>query len=253
MSTVSSTLTPARAVLRTEARLFGREPGALFWIMVFPTALLAILGSVPSFREVKAGLGGLSVVAVYVPTSILLSMLMASVQTMPQVLLAYRETGVLRRLRTTPVRPSVLLAAQVLLHAGAVVVSSILVVTVGRLAFDAPLPGSWPGYLLTYVLTMLATFGVGAVVTALSPNTRVGGAVSTIVVFPLMFTAGLWLPVRAMPDVLRHIVEYTPLGAASDAMTDAMAGHFPGGVHLVVLAVWAVALSVISVRTFRWE
>lgn len=250
---MSTTTSPARAVLRTEARLFGREPGALFWITVFPTGLLVILGSIPSFREAKADLGGLSVIAVYVPVSILLSMLMASVQTMPQVLLAYREAGVLRRLRTTPVRPAALLAAQVLLHAGAVVVSSALVITVGRLAYDAPLPDSWPGYLLAYVLTMLATFAIGAVVTALSPNTRVGGAASTILLFPLMFTAGVWLPVKAMPDVLRHIVEYTPLGAASDAMTDAMSGHVPGGVHLVVVAVWAAALSVISVRTFRWE
>lgn len=39
------------AVLRTELRLFRREPGALFWMLVFPTLLLAILGSIPSFRE----------------------------------------------------------------------------------------------------------------------------------------------------------------------------------------------------------
>ena len=47
------------AVLRTELRLFRREPGALFWILLFPTLLLVILGSIPGFRHHDADLGGL--------------------------------------------------------------------------------------------------------------------------------------------------------------------------------------------------
>ncbi len=46
------------AVLRTELRLFRREPGALFWILLFPTLLLVILGSIPGFRHHEADLGG---------------------------------------------------------------------------------------------------------------------------------------------------------------------------------------------------
>jgi ABC-2 type transport system permease protein len=245
--------TATTAVLRTEARLFRREPGALFWIVVFPTGLLCILGAIPSFRSDNPDLGGFSVIDLFVPVAVLFSMTLAAVQAMPQVVLAYREAGVLRRLQTTPVRPSGLLGAQVLLHAGAVVLSSVLVLAVGRLAFGTPLPQSWPGYLLAYLLVLLAAFSVGAVVTALSPNTRVGSAVSTIVVFPMLFTAGVWIPVQAMPHLLRVVVDLTPLGAASEAMTDSMAGHFPGVEHLLVVAVWAAVLAMVSVRTFRWE
>ena len=150
-------------------------------------------------------------------------------------------------------RPSGLLGAQALLHAGAVLLSSVLVLTVGRLGFGTPLPQSWPGYLLAYLLALVAAFSVGAVVTALSPNTRVDSAVSTVVVFPMLFTAGVWIPVQAMPHLLRDIVDLTPLGAASEAMTESMAGDFPGAVHLLVVAVWGIVLSLVSVRTFRWE
>jgi ABC-2 type transport system permease protein len=248
-----SSASPAAAVLRTEARLFGREPGSLFWILVFPTALLCILGAIPSFRDNDPDLGGLSVLDLYVPVSVLLSMLMAAIMAMPQVIFAYRDAGVLRRLRTTPVRPSALLLAQALLHAGAVVVSTLLVLTVGKLVFGTPLPHSWFGYLLAYLLGLAAAFSAGAVVTALSPNARVGQAISTVVLFPLMFTAGVWVPVQSMPHVMRDIVGYTPFSAVSEAMTDAMAGDFPEVKHLVIVAVWAAVLSLISVRMFRWE
>ncbi|CCH80017.1 ABC-2 type transporter [Nostocoides japonicum T1-X7] len=252
-TTTTTTTTPAAAVLRTETRLFRREPGSLFWILVFPTGLLCILGAIPGFRLDKAGLGGFSVVDLFVPVSVLVSMTLAAVQAMPPVLLAYREAGVLRRLRTTPVQPATLLGAQALLHAGAVVLSSALVVSVGRLAFGTPLPGSWPGYALAYLLALAAVFSIGSLITALSPNTRIGSAVSTVVVFPLLFTAGVWLPVQAMPHLLRDIVDLTPLGGASEAMTEAMAGHFPAGSHLLVTALWVVVVGAVSVRTFRWE
>jgi ABC-2 type transport system permease protein len=249
---VTRTAAPT-AVLRTEARLFAREPGALFWILLFPTILICILGAIPSFRDEDPDLGGLSVIDLYVPVSVLLSMTMAAIMAMPQVILAYREAGVLRRLRTTPVRPSVLLGAQVLLHTGAVVVASALVLVVGRVVFGTPLPQSWIGYAIAYLLAVLATFSIGAVLTAVSPNARVGNAICTIVLFPLMFTTGVWIPVQSMPHVLREVVGYTPLSAASEAMTQAMAGDFPDAKHLLVVAVWATVLSMLSVRIFRWE
>lgn len=249
-----STSPGTAAVLRSEARLFGRELGSLFWIVVFPTALLCILGAIPSFREPgEWSEDGLRVIDFYVPTSILLSMVLAAIMAMPPVVFAYREGGVLRRLRTTPVGPSAILIAQVMLHAAAVLASSVLVFVVGAVAFDTPLPESWAGYLLAYLLAVVAAFSIGAVVTAVTPNARVGTAIGTIVFFPAMFTAGVWVPIQALPDTLRTVLGFTPLSAASEAMTDAMAGGFPDLSHLAVVAAWGAVLSLIAVRTFRWE
>ncbi|WP_122816755.1 ABC transporter permease [Nocardioides pantholopis] len=243
----------ARVVLRTEARLFGRELTSLFWILVFPTALLCILGAIPSFRDPDPELGGLRDVDLYLPVAILLSMIMAAVMSMPPVVLAYRESGVLRRLSTTPVGPGALLGAQVLLHAAAVVTSSLLALAVGRLVFAVPFPGSLPGYGLAYLLALAAAFSIGAVLTSVSPDARTGNVVGMLVFFPAMFTAGVYLPVQAMPDPLRDVLGFTPLTAAAEAMTEALAGGFPAGQHLLVVAVWAVVLSLLAVRTFRWE
>ncbi|MDG4859383.1 ABC transporter permease [Streptomyces sp. T-3] len=248
-----ATATPATALLRTEARLMGREPGVIFWIIVFPTALLTILGLIPAFREADPELGGRRVIDLYVPVAVLLPMIVAGVQTMPGIVTGYRERGILRRLRVTPARPSSLLTAQYALHGAAMLVSVGLALTVGRLAFDVRLPEQPLGYVLALLLTALAALALGSTITALSRTTKAAQTIGTIVFFPMMFTAGVWLPVQTMPDALRRIVEVTPLGAASQALDQAATGHFPSLVHLGVTALWAALLTGAAVRWFRWE
>ncbi|MFD7606426.1 ABC transporter permease [Streptomyces mirabilis] len=241
------------AVLRTELRLFRREPGALFWILAFPTVLLVILGSIPSFRQHHADLGGLRTVDVYVPVAVLLGMIVGALQAMPQNITGYRERGILRRMSSTPVRPSALLSAQMLVYGAAALASALCALIVGRLAFDVRLPEQPYGYLLALLLAILAALALGAVVSALSRTTKIAGAIGSAVFFPMMFCAGVWIPVQAMPDLLARIVGYTPFGAAAQALNRAAAGDWPGWTHLGVLAAWTVLLTAGAARWFRWE
>ncbi|WP_018656636.1 ABC transporter permease [Actinomadura flavalba] len=246
-------MSASAAVLKAESRLFAREPFSLFWIVVFPTLLLVILGLIPSFREPSDDLGGNRVIDVYVPVSVLLALIMAGVQALPPVLSGYRERGILRRMSTTPVRPGSLLAAQIVLHFAAATGSALLVIAVGRLVFDVPLPGHPAGYLLALLLGGLSALALGATVTAVTPTTKATTVVGSIVFFPSMFLAGVWVPVQAMPGALRGVVEYLPFGAASQALNQAAGGDWPDWTHLGVTAVWAALLIAAAVRWFRWE
>ncbi|TYP89029.1 ABC transporter permease [Blastococcus xanthinilyticus] len=241
------------AVLRAEARLFGRELGSLFWILLFPTILLLILGAIPDFREADPSLGGQRVVDLYASIAVLLAMIMAAILAMPAVIAGYREHGVLRRLRTTPVHPGALLAAQVGLHAAAVLVSVVLALGVARLAYGVLLPRSLAFYALCTVLATAATFAIGAVITASARSARAVQTVGTIVFFPTMFTAGVWLPVQSMGGWLHDVVVRTPLGAAAEALNDALVGRTPDGADLAVMMGWTAVLALVSVRAFRWE
>jgi ABC-2 type transport system permease protein len=172
---------------------------------------------------------------------------------MPQNLTGYRERGILRRMSATPVRPSALLSAQMLVYGGAALISALLALIVGRLAFDVRLPQQAFGYLLALVLAILAALALGAVVSALSRTTKIAGAIGSAVFFPMMFCAGVWIPVQAMPDTLARIVGYTPFGAAAEALNRAAAGNWPGWTHLGVLVAWTVLLTAGASRRFRWE
>ncbi|MEU6510430.1 ABC transporter permease [Streptomyces sp. NPDC046942] len=241
------------AVLRTEFRLFRREPGAVFWIFLFPTLLLAILGSIPSFRHADTALGGLRPVDAYVPIAVLIALIMSGVQALPQVLTGYRERGILRRMAVTPVRPSALLSAQMTVQGAVALASALLALTVGRLAFGVTLPRQPAGYLLALLLAAAAALALGSVVSALSRTTKIAGAIGTAVFFPMMFCAGVWIPVRSMPHALARVVELTPFGAAARALDQAAAGNWPGWGHLGVLAAWTVLLTAGAARWFRWE
>ncbi|MET8612308.1 ABC transporter permease [Streptomyces misionensis] len=240
-------------VLRTEFRLFRREPGAVFWIFLFPTLLLVILGSIPSFREADTSLGGLRPVDAYVPIAVLIALIMSGVQSLPQVLTGHRERGILRRMRLTPVRPAVLLSAQMVMTGTVALASALLALVVGRLAFDVRLPARPAGYLLALLLATASALALGSVVSALSRTTKIAGAIGTAVFFPMMFCAGVWLPVQEMPRTLARVVELTPFGAAARALGEAAAGDWPGWGHLGVLAAWAVLLTAAAARWFRWE
>ncbi len=242
-------MSASAAVLGAEFRLFLRAPSSLFWIVVFPSVLLVVLGLVPSFREPDPALGGRRVIDLYVPVNVLIAMIMAGIQALPPVLSGYRERGILRRMSTTPVRPASLLAAQIVLHFAAALGSALLVVAVGRIAFGVALPG----YLLALLLGALGALALGAVVSAVTPTVKASTVVGSAVFFPMMFFAGVWVPVQAMPDLMRNIVEYPPFGAASQALDQAAGGAWPGAAHLGVTAVWAAVLIAAAIRWFRWE
>ncbi|MCK1798419.1 ABC transporter permease [Streptomyces sp. XM4193] len=241
------------AVLRAEGRLFLREPGSAFWVLLFPAALLTIIGLIPSMREVSEDLGGRRVVDIYLPVVILLAMITAGVQVMAPLLAGYRERGVLRRMSTTPVSPGVLLAAQMVINGVAMLVAAVLATVVGGVGFDVPMPQNPVGHVLVLLLSLACSLSLGAALSALARTTRAATTLGLLVYFPAMFTVGVWLPVQAMPDIFQSIVEFTPFGAASQAFDQASLGDWPSTGHLLVITVWTVLTTAVAVRFFRWE
>jgi ABC-2 type transport system permease protein len=188
-----------------------------------------------------------------VPVAILLAMIVAGVQTMPAVLSAYRERGILRRLAVTPARPVSLLTAQIAVHAVVVALAVVLALVVGRGAFGVAFPARPWAYAFAVLLTLAAALSLGAALAAVSPSTKVAQTLGTIVFFPMMFCAGVWLPVQAMPELLRRIVELTPFGAAAQLLDRAAAGDLPGLGATAVVIGWSVVLSAAAIRWFRWQ
>ena len=246
------TTTTTRAVLGAESRLMLREPGALFWIIVFPPGLLAILGLIPDFRSPDEALGGLRTIDVYVPTALVLTAIVASLVTMPAVIATYREQLVLRRYATTPARAGDLLFAQGALHAAAVLVGSGLALLIGSVVYDVRI-AALGSAALVYVLAVAANLSCGALIAGLAPSAKTATVIGTAAFFPSMFTAGVWYPISALPAWAETLVSLTPNGAAVLGLNQAVAGDWPDPVHLIVLAAWTVLAGVVASRYFRWE
>jgi ABC-2 type transport system permease protein len=238
---------------RNELRLFLREPLVVFFSLLFPAILVVILGSVPDFREPSPDLGGATVISLYVGISLALSLAMLGLQFLPSVLASYREKGILRRVATTPVRPIVLLAAQMASSLLIAVVSGLLVLAVGRIVYGVGLPGQVAGFVLAYLLSAAGVFAVGLLIAALAPTGKAANSIGTLLFFPSMFFAGLWTPREVLPGILQRIGDFTPLGAGERAMHEAASGHWPHPLPIVVLVAYVVVFGAAAARLFRWE
>lgn len=237
----------------TELKLFLREPGLVFFTLALPAIVLVILGCVPAFREPNPDLGGARVIDLYLPITIAMAIALTALGSVPMALATYREKRILRRMATTPVHPIRLLTAHLAVSAALAAGMLVLVLVIGRLAFAVALPRQILGYVLAFGLTTLAMLALGLLIAALAPNGKAAGGIGNILFFPLAFFAGLYFPRAAMPDVLRQISDFTPLGAGVSAMDTAAAGSWPPLLPIGVMLIWALAAGAVAARYFRWE
>ncbi|MFZ0388705.1 MAG: ABC transporter permease [Solirubrobacteraceae bacterium] len=253
--------TPARAgnrqrafarLLGTELRLFGREPLALFWGVAFPLVLLIVLGIATS-KKPQHSLGDVKFIVAYTPVVMVFTLTILALNGLPAVLASYREKGYLRRLSTTPIGAWRLLTAQIVLNFAVSAVAVILIAAIARIAFGVALPGQVGGFALAMVLGAAAMLGLGTLISAIAPSPRIAGLVGSLLFFPMMFFAGLWVPRAEMGSVLRHVSDFTPLGALVAAVQNTEAGHWAGMTHLLVLVAWALIMCLAAGRLFRWE
>lgn len=243
-----------RKLVTVETKLFVREPPALFWALAFPALLLVVLGGLfPGFREPVKEFDGLRLIDVYVPIVLALAIATVGIQGLPTVLVSYRQYGILRRMAVTPIGPARLLSTQLLLHLGALIVATVLAVGVGMIAFGVPFPQNPVMFVVALVLAAAALFSIGLLIGAVAPTVSSGQGIAMAVYFPMLLLAGIYFPRETMPTALRTVSDFSPAGAAVQAMQDAWSGAMPGAGSLAVMAVFAAGAGLLAWRLLRWD
>jgi ABC-2 type transport system permease protein len=240
-------------IVLNEARLTWRRPIGLIGGVAIPVVLLVIFGKVGKFQQHSASLGGLTAFDLYVPILMVFALAMLALLGLPIPLASYRELGVLRRLSTTPVPRSWMLAAQGLVQLCVAVAAIAIVLIMSMAAFGAPAPKSPAGVMVAVALSAAGLFPIGLLIAAIARTATAASVIGRLAFFPMMFFAGLWLPRALMPEVLLTISNYTPLGAAVEAIQDSMLQGFPPTAPLLVLAGYALVLGFLARHFFRWE
>ena len=118
----------------------------------------------------------------------------------------------------------------------------VLIIVVARLGFGVPARWSPALGSPSRLLAAAALLAIGLLITALAPGRGPAAAIGTVLFFPLMFFAGLWLPIPSMPAVLQNISHATPLGAAWESFQDGVPRSLP--VRAAAAASW---------RPTRWH
>jgi ABC-2 type transport system permease protein len=124
---------------------------------------------------------------------------------------------------------------------------------VASAGYGVAAPRQAGGFIVAGLLAAAALMAIGLFITAVAPGSGSARGIGAIMFYLMMFFAGLWLPIQAMPAELQHISHATPLGAAVPALQNAALGHWPASLQLLTLAAYAVAFGLAAWRLFRWE
>lgn len=260
-STVTATATPPRparplpTLVAVEAKLILRDPMAVGLPLLLPLALLLILGgAIPDFNRPLPELGGARLIDAYYPAMMaLLSITIIGTSLLPSVFATYRETGVLRRMSTTPVGPARMIAAQLIVSLGMGVVALTAMVVGGHLVLDARIPERPFAFAGIVLLGMATLYTIGLLLGSLAPSGRAAPGIGAAAMFPLLFLGGVWVPRQSMPEALAVISRFSPTGPFGESLHAAWSGAAIPAEAVLVLAAWLLVAAGLAVRLFRWE
>ncbi len=237
-----------------EAKLFLREPMSAFFTLVFPLIYLFMFGII-SGNEPTPQFGGERTIDASIPGLTAAIICITGLMSTTMTISTYREKGILRRLRTTPVSPLVVLIAQVIVVFAMTALGMVLLITAGSLFYHVRFEGNAFSLLAGFTLSSLSFFTLGFILAGTMPTVRSAWVVGMVLLYPMMFLSGAFFTVEILPAAIKTVSALMPLTYVVNLLHGLWTGE-PWGKHLLDVGVLGGMLMLgvfISVKLFRWE
>ena len=237
-----------------EAKLFLREPIGAFFTLVFPLMMLLLFGSIYG-NTPNAMFGGQGTIDISVPAYTAMIIGTSGLLSISITIAAQREQGILRRLRTTPINPFIILAAQVIVVFLMTCLGMLLLIVAGKLVYHLRFEGNALSVLAGFTLSSLSFFAIGFVLAGLMPTARTAQVIGMVLLYPMLFLSGAGFPRELLPEAIKKISTFLPLTYVVNLLRGLWIGD-PWNKHWLDVGVLAGMLLlgiIISVKTFRWE
>jgi len=217
----------------TETKLSIREPTVAVFALAFPLILLYLL--LNSFgTQPDADFSGVNTADYYVPAYMAGTVAALGLIAIPVHLAAYRERGVLRRLRASGISPGAVLVAQILVSAQIASVAAIVMLALGQTSYELSAPASWMTLVGGMVLTTVTFCAIGVALSSVLHTARAAQAIGLLLFFAMFFISGGGPPKEILPDGAALIADALPLSYAVDVLQQAW---WKGGWHATGVAV----------------
>ncbi len=237
-----------------EVKLFLREWQAVFFTFIFLPMLLFFFGSIYRVSPEEMA-GGFGPVDYMVPAFVAIGIASNAFFSIGGVLTSYRERGIFRRFRVTPLRPSGILGAQVLVAYLMTLLSALLLMILARLFFGLKTSGDYLSMWAAFTLGSLSIFSLGFLIGSLCKTARISYAVNTTLFFPMIFLSGATFPLEIMPESMRRLAQLIPLHHVVALLQNAWLGRglAASRLNIAVLGGLFVLCAALSARAFKWE
>jgi imidazolonepropionase-like amidohydrolase/ABC-type multidrug transport system permease subunit len=226
-----------------------RSRTAIFWMTAFPLGFLLLFGYVMARGDAR-------VMAVMMPGLLTTTLMSGSLFGVALPLVQQRETGLLRRLRVTPVPAASVAIAHGITAFITGFFSLVVLMLLGGFLFDMKMAGTWLALSGVYACGACALVPMGLLVGSTARDIRTAPAISNLLFFPLMFLSGSAMPFAVLPDGVKRFARLLPTTYLVDTYSGVIVrGEALGALagSLAVLVGVGVVGIVLTTMLFRWE
>jgi ABC-2 type transport system permease protein len=244
--------------LRYDLLVSWRNPQSRFFTLALPVIFLVLLTSL--FGNHTSHINGHAIKnsAYYVPGICALGIISASFVNLVITITAQRESGVLKRRRSTPVPAWVLIASRALTAAIISIVLVIAIVVIGKIAYGVSFPSATiPGLALSVVVGAACFCCLAFALASFIHNEDAAQPIVQATILPLYFISGIFIPKNQLSSTLKDIASVFPVSHLNNALFKAFdpttTGAGVSGHDLLILAIWGVGGLLIALRRFSWS
>lgn len=237
-----------------EIKVFAREPLGLVGTVAIPVLVFIVIGRALGPRTNRAG-GPSNFLGQELPIFAALFIAIGAVLSLVAIISIYREGGILKRLRATPLRPLTILGAHVFVKLVFTALTLILFLLAGRRFYPVDLDVNAVSFTAALLITSLMIFSIGFVIASMVPTARFSQPLGTVILYPMLAISGIFVPLASFPPTLRVIGEVLPMSHAVSLLRGTWAGAswFDHAGDLAVLSLYFVLFSAVAAKVFRWE
>ncbi len=243
--------------LRYDLLIIWRDPRSRFFTIALPVIFMVLLTSLFGNHTINVNGAHIKASTYYVPGIAVLGIMSASFVNLVITITTQRESGVLKRRRSTPVPAWVLIASRALSSVIVSIVLVVVIVAIGRIAYDVHLPTSTlPAFVVGVALGAVCFCCLAFAVSTFIPSEDAAQPVVQALILPLYFISGIFVPKDQLSGTLQDIASVFPLAHLNNALFKAFDPTTTGagfaGKDLLILAAWGAGGLLVALWRFSW-
>jgi|SRR5438477_5609142 len=238
-----------------EIKVFLREPLGAIGTIVIPVLIFLVVGRIAGAKMAPSALAANGFINAGLPVLTALLIVISAVLSLVTIISIYREGGILKRLRATPLRPQTILTAHVLVKLILTAATLSLMVLAGKRYYPVGVHAPLFSFTIALLISTWSILSIGFLIASIVPTARFAQPIGAIIMYPMIGFSGLFVPIAVLPPALHALARVLPLTYAVALLQgiwngDAWSAHVGDVMALVVIFVICTAL---SARVFRWE
>jgi len=238
-----------------EIKIFLREPLGAFGSILVPVLVFVVVGRFTGGRLTANSLSAGKFLRVGLPVFVSVLIALSGVLSLVTIISIYREGGILKRLRATPLRPQTILTAHVLVKLALTAFTMALTVLAGKRYLPPQTHFPVFGFTVALLISTWSILSIGFLIASLVPTARFAQPIGAAILYPMIGLCGLFVPVQSLPPALQIVARVLPVTYAVSLMEGILKGE-AWSTHLHDIAALVVVFAIcaaLSARVFRWE